>query len=137
MTAQIHSLDATRAKPMPIPAPKAALEARDRWGRTPLLRAIIDGTASETRLLLEAGADANATLHGATAHCFEAGETALMLAAPEPEKLTLLLEHGADPMAGPAGGLISWILRELDEDNGDVPEYFDGLEASLALLQNA
>ena len=137
MTAQIHILDATRAKPMPVPAPKAALEARDRWGRTPLLRAIVEGSLSEICVLLEAGADANATLQGDTAQCFDAGETALMLAAPEPEKLIVLLDNGADPDAGPHGGLISWIMREMDEDNGEVPEYFEGLEESLALLQNA
>ena len=136
MSAQIHILDATRAKTMPIPAPTAALEARDRWGRTPLLRAIVDGTLSEVRALLEAGADANAALCGGTALCFDAGETALMLAAPEPDKLRLLLEHGADPAAGPNGGLIAWIKGELDEDNGEVPAYFDGLAESLAYLTN-
>ena len=136
MSAQIHNLDNTRAKPLPIPAPTAALEARDRWSRTPLLRAIIDGTLSEMRILLDAGADPNATLTGTTAICFDAGETALMLAAPEPEKLRLLLEHGADPDAGPKGGLIAWIMDEMDEDNGDVPEYFDGLAESLTLLTN-
>ena len=134
MSAQIHFLNTARAKPMPIPAPQAALEARDRWGRTPLLRAIIDGSLSDVCLLLQAGADPNAMLEGTTALCFDEGETALMLAAPEPAKLLVLLEHGADPMAGPEGGLIAWIARELDEDNGEVPEYFDGLLTSLAML---
>lgn len=136
MSAQIHSLDATRAKPMPFPVPNAALEARDDLGRTPLLRAIVEGTLSDVRMLLDAGADANAALTGQTALCFEAGETALMLAAPEPDKLLLLLERGADPLAGPEGGLVPWIVRELDDDNGDVAEYFDGLSESLALLSN-
>ncbi|MCF3593119.1 hypothetical protein LZG00_03830 [Rhodobacteraceae bacterium LMO-12] len=137
MSAQIHSLDATRAKSMPFPLPTGALEARDRWGRTPLLRAIVDGTLNDVRTLLDAGADANAALAGDVTLCFDAGETALMLAAPEPAKLALLLAHGADPLAGPDGGLVAWIARELDEDNGEVPEYFDGLVESLALLNKS
>jgi ankyrin repeat protein len=143
MTAQILFLDAARAKATPVPASPAGfaalsqdmIEARDQWGRTPLLRAIVDGTLADMRALLDAGADVNAALDGITALGFEPGETALMLAAPEPAKLALLLQHGADPQQGPHGGLLSWILRELDEDNGEVPDYFEGLENSLAFLK--
>lgn len=134
MTAQIHFLDAVRGTPAKINASESVLEARDNWGRTPLLAAILDGTVSEVRALLRAGANPNAVLIGQTATCYTSGETALMLAAPEPQKLKLLLQYGADPMAGPHGGLAAWLAHELAEDNGDVPEYFEGLEVSAKML---
>lgn len=134
MTAQIHSLDAAHIGATPAQMPPGALELRDRWGRTPLLGAIVDGTLGEVQALLDAGADPDAVLSGETAPGFDAGESALMLAAPEPEKLCLLLARGADPLRGPGGGVVAWIARELDEDNGDVPEYFDGLIKSLEIL---
>ncbi|UYV36704.1 ankyrin repeat domain-containing protein [Rhodobacteraceae bacterium D3-12] len=137
MTAQIHILDAVRGTPAKINAAHNVLEARDNWGRTPLLAAILDGTVTEVRALLRAGANPNEVLSGETANCFASGETALMLAAPEPQKLKLLLQYGADPMAGPQGGLAAWLSQELAEDNGDVPEYFEGLEVSAAMLKRS
>ena len=135
MTAQLYVLETERARRTQPDAPVDILTARDQWGRTPLLAAILDGSALEVRALLRAGANPNDALTAPTATCFSSGETALMLAAAEPQKLKLLLKFGADPMAGPHGGLAAWMARELDEDNGDVPEYFEGLEKSRKILR--
>lgn len=73
------------------------VNASDRYGFTPLMHAVRSPVASPelVRLLLRQGADPNAT---GTAS-FESGRTVLSLAlgAGDPEKVTALLEAGADP----------------------------------------
>lgn len=65
----------------------AAIEARDQFGRTPLISSGND--VDVTQALLDAGADVNAR--------DDTGDTALMLAR-RPEVARLLLEAGADPL---------------------------------------
>jgi ankyrin repeat protein len=62
--------------------------ARDRRGSTLLMHAAAFGTADSVKLLLDAGADANAR------NSFEA--TALVWSAADGAKVHLLVEHGAD-----------------------------------------
>lgn len=64
------------------------LEARDADGNTPLMLAAAYGDPACVRLLLERGADANATN--------TLGGTPLLRAASDFEKARLLVEHGAD-----------------------------------------
>jgi len=70
---------------------KAEIEVRDRRGATPLMHAAAFGNLEIFRILLDAGADVNATN--------ESKATALLWAARQPEKARLLIERGADPNA--------------------------------------
>ena len=70
--------------------PRAATSRGD-GGSTPLMAAALNGDAALVKRLLAAGADPNAAN--------SAGATALMWAAPDPEKLRLLLDAGADANA--------------------------------------
>jgi ankyrin repeat protein len=71
------------------------LEARDRHRWTPLTNAVVRGDLQQARILLEAGADPNAT--------HDRGFTVFMSAVSSmdraPDMLRLLLEAGADPHA--------------------------------------
>jgi cytochrome c551/c552 len=62
--------------------------ARGTHGSTPLMSAALYGDADLVKRLLTAGADPNAVN--------SAGATALMWAAPDPDKMRLLLDAGAD-----------------------------------------
>src|SRR5262245_16155976 len=65
------------------------ISSRDNQANTPLIHAAAYADAKTVWLLLEKGADPNATNN--------AGVTALMRAAGDYEKVRLLLRHGADP----------------------------------------
>jgi ankyrin repeat protein len=62
--------------------------ARDDQGNTPLIEAAVYGSLANLRLLLERGADANASN--------AAGATPLLRAAGDADKIALLLDHGAE-----------------------------------------
>lgn len=116
------------------------LEARDGYKLTPLLRAINCGVVAEVAALLEAGADPNAVSPSDSLPECNAGRTALMAAASDPEVVELLLEHGADITATDAIGhdvfeVIDDLLVEETED-GYGP-FYDGLRASRELLIKA
>ncbi|MBI5506011.1 MAG: ankyrin repeat domain-containing protein [Deltaproteobacteria bacterium] len=70
-----------------------------RWQRTPLLAATIRADSDLARVLIEAGADPNASTH--------AGRTVLMFAAATGELrlIALLLARGADPCGSDEAGL--------------------------------
>lgn len=71
---------------------------------TPLHRAIIQGDAARVAGILAAGADMTRPLLPAFEPARLAGFTPVMLAAPKPEVLRLLLENGANPSARDARG---------------------------------
>jgi hypothetical protein len=118
----------------------ANLEARDRFGRTPLLCAIGEGSLDDMRLFLAAGSDVRA--------CAEI--TTLMFAADNPAKMLLLLDSGADPQQKAADGRsLSGYLRNallqaedwlnqqpMKKRAGSVYERLrDARAASLALIE--
>jgi len=112
----------------------ADLEARTHWGWTPLVRATVEGSVLEMRALLDAGADPNAWV-GDEGPCVTGGKSLLMLAAAEPEKVALLLDHGADVTAS---GVEAHIAQELEtEDPDGYTPYWEGLRASERLIDGA
>lgn len=83
------------------------LEGRTKSGLTPLARALCEGTAIETQVLCELGADVNAIakMHSCGPSKCEAVDLPLIFHAAtgigvdSPEKTESLLRHGADPTA--------------------------------------
>ncbi len=112
----------------------ADVEARTHWGWTPLVRAAVEGSTLEMRALLAAGADPNAAV-GEEGPGVTENKSLLMLVAAEPEKMALLLDHGADVAAS---GVEAHIARELTgEDPDGYTPYWDGLRASQRLIDGA
>jgi ankyrin repeat protein len=86
----------------------ADLKARQHYGWTPLLRAVVEGTAAEVKALLTAGADPNETMPFDTLPAFNAGRTTLMAALTNYEAEAIiadLLRAGADPHRRDAHGM--------------------------------
>jgi len=78
----------------------ADLKTRQHYGWTPLLRTVVEGTATEVKSLLAAGADPNETMPFDTLPAFNPGRTTLMAAVTNPEAdivIEALLQAGADP----------------------------------------
>ncbi len=94
----------------------ADLEARDWHGRTPLHLAIVAGSVDDVAILLAAGANPRA-LSAEKMWCGQdrVDLTTLMLAADAPEKMQLLLDHGADPAqrGGDGWELLPHLRKEL------------------------
>jgi ankyrin repeat protein len=86
-----------------------ALDHRGPGGSTPLMYAVLYADAASVRLLLDGGANASAAN--------DAGATALMWAAGEPEKARLLLERGADPNARSNDGRTALLIAAGHRNN--------------------
>ncbi len=91
-----------------------AVNAKGDRDTTPLLYASAFGSPEAVKVLLDAGADANA------ANGF--GATSLMLCVTEPAKIRLLLSHGADVNAKSKTGRTPLILAALHNGSEDVVE---------------
>lgn len=110
------------------------LQARTRWGWTPLVRAAFEGSALEMRALLAAGADPNVAV-GDGEPSAAAGNSLLLLVAAEPEKVALLLDFGADAAKA---GVEAYIGEELaDEEPEADADYYAGLHESRRLIRAA
>ncbi len=123
--------------------------ARNRYGWTPLQAAVLEGSAEELAALLAVGADPDLPYAAYSMPEFTRGLTPLMVAAANPDKVALLLNHGADPgrcaadgtrpedymqaqiVARPSrlDGLVSRLLA------GKEPSYASEVGRSLALIR--
>ena len=110
------------------------LEARTRWGWTPLVCAAVEGSALEMQALLAAGADPNVTVDG-KGPVIGAGTSLLVLVAHDPAKVALLIDHGADVAAS---GIAAHLAAELamEDPTRDTP-FWDSLRASRTLVATA
>ena len=83
-----------------------------RGGATPLMYAAAVGSAGAMTLLVDSGANVNATN--------ASGATALMWAVTDLEKVRLLLARGADPKAVSKSGRTALMLAALTDNSADV-----------------
>lgn len=82
----------------------ANTEVRQHWGWTPLMRAVVEGTADELRALVNVGADVNKTFPADTLPEFMCGRTTLMATIAQPEKTNILLNGDVNLSATDAHG---------------------------------
>lgn len=73
------------------------LEAKQHWGWTPLMRAVLEGTEEEVQALCDAGARVDHIYPDHTLPECKRGDTMLMAAVYDPEKVRILMAAGADP----------------------------------------
>jgi ankyrin repeat protein len=91
---------------------KAAANAADDRGITPLMVAAEVGSADSMRLLIDRGADVNAQ------NAF--GSTALMWSASDPAKVRLLLDHGAQVNLAAKSGRTALIVAGFTNPSAEV-----------------
>ena len=101
----------------------ADLNARQHYGWTPLLRAVVEGTAAQVKALLAAGADPNETMPPHTLPAFNAGRTTLMAAVFHPDVIEPLLQAGADPLKRDGNGMTFFDYAESLEQKYEGSEF--------------
>lgn len=92
----------------------ADVEARQIWGWTPLLCAVIEGTADVLRAMVAIGGNPNAAFPQKTMPQYAGGLTALMVAVSYSKMTRILLEAGADPTVRDARGRTALQVAEMD-----------------------
>jgi len=111
---------------------------------TTLHRAIVQSTAVQVEVLLKAGADPSALLAPEYEPEFLAEATSLMLAAPKPQMVRLLLAHGADARQADGQGrrVLEFVAEQTaaardraTEDDPWTVAHADALEETLGILQ--
>jgi ankyrin repeat protein len=98
------------------------LEARNHYGWTPLVEAIMGDSSLEVKALIKCGANPLVILPKDTLPAFNSGVSSLGIAFMfSDEILRILLEAGADPLAKDAYGrtLLEFATKSLDEEMTD------------------
>ena len=116
----------------------ADLKARQHYGWTPLLRAVVEGTAAEVKALLAAGADPNETMPFDTLPAFNAGRTTLMGAVTSPEAevvVDALLRAGADPKRRDANGMNFFEYAEMVQRESERGEFTEKVQRCADFAQ--
>ena len=106
----IRSGDVALLKTLIVSAPAA--NAAGMFGNTPLMNAAVAGSAEAMSYLLGAGADLNAE------NAF--GTTALIMAATQPAKVRLLLEHGAQVNHASKQGRTAVFVAAMSADSAPI-----------------
>jgi ankyrin repeat protein len=117
----------------------ADLKARQHYGWTPLLRAVVEGTAAEVKALLAAGADPNETMPFDTLPAFNAGRTTLMAAVTSPEAevvVAALLRAGADAQRRDANGMNFFEYAEMVERESGPGEFAEKVRCCSDLARH-
>jgi len=121
------------------------IEARQQWGVTPLMRAVVSGTHDELQALIDVGGNVNKCFPSDTYPRYLGGRTTLMAAVSDPVKVQLLVRAGANVAATDAHERTAleyaWeCLAEAAEDSTQQIEHdiHDALKTqTLAGLQEA
>jgi uncharacterized protein len=97
----------------------ADVGARNHYGWTPLHAAVLEGSTEELAALLAVGSDPNLRYTDQSLPDFTRGLTPLMVAAGDPEKVALLLDHGADALAPAVDGrmLVAYVESLIAEED--------------------
>lgn len=116
----------------------ADIEARNHYGWTPMLQAVMEGSPLVLKTLLARGANVHARFDDSSMPPFSRGCTAMMAASYEPDKIEVLLNAGADPAGAHDDGrgfnaYADDALRDLDEDD----TFATLIERSRALINSA
>lgn len=116
----------------------ADLKSRQHYGWTPLLRAVVEGTAAEVKALLAAGADPNETMPFDTLPAFNAGRTTLMAAVTSPEAEVVvhaLLRAGADPHRRDANSMNFFEYAEMVQRESGPGEFAEEVQRCADLAR--
>ena len=116
----------------------ADIEARNHYGWTPMLQAVMEGSPLVLKTLLARGANVHARFDDSSMPPFSRGCTAMMAAGYEPDKIAVLLDAGADPAGSHDDGrgfnaYADDALLQLDEDDA----FAALIEQSRALVNSA
>lgn len=119
----------------------ADIEVRQHWGWTPLMSAVVEGTADELQALVDVGADVNKTFPNDTLPDFLSGRTTLMATMGDADKTRILINAGANPSATDMHGQTALeyaqqCLTEVAED-ADAVDLATEVRKSIRIIESA